>query len=456
MDKKAPAGMHMTNKSDSFPEEIPLESGPVLDQQARIQELERQLSEAQATIRELREKLASELVKGSEVIDAHHFSDSEKWLFTVLEHLPVGVWLANEKGEIIYGNPAGRQIWVGAKYVGPDEFHEYKAWWFDTGELIQPDDWGVARAVMQKQTSLNEVIKIQCFDGSHKIILNSAVPMLGEDGEVLGAAVLNEDITARKQSEAELEAYAEKLERSNRELEQFAFLASHDLQEPLRKIEMFGEMLLRKSGPSLDEAGRDYLDRMNEAANRMRQMIRALLALYRITSAGKPFRAVKLGEVLEKVVDDLEVRLKETGGQIHVQELPLVSADAIQMHQLFLNLLSNALKFSCPEKPPEISVYTRQITAVEQPLDGSIFSPLRLAEIVIEDNGIGIEPGQIENIFKPFHRLHGRAEYEGYGMGLAICMKIVERHGGSIRVESQPGMGSKFIVSLPEFEKDFS
>jgi light-regulated signal transduction histidine kinase (bacteriophytochrome) len=420
---------------------------------ARIRELERQLSESQATIQALREKLAREMVRDSETREEPTFRASEKWLFTVLEHLPVGVWLANEKGEIIYGNPAGRNIWAGAKYVGPDEFHEYKAWWYETGELIKPHDWGVARAVLHKETSLNEIIKIQCFDGSHKIILNSAVPMLSEDGEVIGAAVLNEDITTRKQSEAELEAYAEKLERSNRELEQFAFIASHDIQEPLRKIEKFGEMLLRKSGPYLDEAGRGYLDRMNEASSRMRQMISALLALYQVTSTAKPFRPVKLGEVLNIVIDDLEMRLKETGGHVRVQELPQVYADEIQMHQLFLNLIANGLKFSTQMAPPQIQVYSRSVEPLEQPVEASIFSPLRLVEVVVEDNGIGIEPDQIENVFKPFHRLHGRSEYEGFGIGLAICQKIVERHGGSITVESTPGKGSKFIVSLPAYRE---
>jgi PAS domain S-box-containing protein len=422
----------------------------------RIQRLEALLEEAQATIQSLRKELADEMVKSSERPYEKHFVDSDRWLFTVLEHLPIGVWLANEKGEITYGNPAGRNIWVGAKYVGPEEFHEYKAWWYETGELIQPHDWGVARAVMHKQTSLNEVIKIQCFDGSHKIILNSAVPMLGEDGEVLGAVVLNEDITDRKKSEAELHAYADKLERSNRELEHFAFIASHDMQEPLRKIEKFAEMLHRRSSPFLDDAGRVYLERMNESASRMRQMISALLALNRVTSAGQPFRSVKLSKVLETVIDDLEVRLKETGGQVCVKELPEVQADEIQMHQLFLNLLTNALKFSIDEKTPRVHVYPSLAEELEQPVDASIFSTLRLVDIVVEDNGIGIDQEQVKNIFKPFLRLHGRAEYEGYGMGLAICQKIVERHGGKIRVESQPGQGSKFFVSLPAYEKDIA
>jgi signal transduction histidine kinase len=156
------------------------------------------------------------------------------------------------------------------------------------------------------------------------------------------------------------------------------------------------------------------------------------------------------------VIDDLEVRLKETGGQVCVKELPEVQADEIQMHQLFLNLLTNALKFSIDEKTPRVHVYPSLAEELEQPVDASIFSTLRLVDIVVEDNGIGIDQEQVKNIFKPFLRLHGRAEYEGYGMGLAICQKIVERHGGKIRVESQPGQGSKFFVSLPAYEKDIA
>jgi signal transduction histidine kinase len=418
------------------------------DPQARIQELERQLAKAQEAIQSLTGERALEFADGPSLLHDHHLNDSEKWLFTVLEHLPVGVWLANEKGEIIYGNPAGRRIWAGARYVGPDEFHEYKAWWYDTGELIEPYDWAVSRAVMHKQTSLDEVIKIQCFDGSTKVILNSAVPMLGEDGDVLGAAILNEDITVRKQVEATLQANAEKLERSNRDLEQFAFLASHDLQEPLRKIEMFGEMLTKKSWSCLDEAGRGYLKRMNDAAVRMRQMISALLALSRVTTEGQPFRKVKLGKIVENVVDDLDVRLKESGAEIQVDQLPTVRADAIQMHQLFLNLVSNAIKFTRPEVPPRVHIYSRPGEAEESLEPG--LQARRLVEVVFEDNGIGIQPEHIEQIFRPFHRLHGRSEYEGFGIGLAVCQKIVERHGGSLMVESQPGQGSKFVVCLPE------
>jgi signal transduction histidine kinase len=438
----------MTQDNPSPTETGSGEASLEMDPQARIQELERQLAEAQAAIQSLKSERAIEFADGPSLLYDQHLNDSEKWLFTVLEHLPVGVWLANEKGEIIYGNPAGRKIWAGAKYVGPDEFHEYKAWWYDTGKPLESYDWAVARAVMHKQTSLNEVILIECFDGSTKVILNSAVPMLGEDGSILGAAVLNEDITERKQSEATLQANAEKLERSNRDLEQFALLASHDLQEPLRKIEMFGEMLTRKSGPNLNEDGRGYLKRMNDAASRMRQMISALLALSRVTTEGRPFRKVKLSKIVETVVDDLDVRLKESRAEIQVDKLPPVRGDAIQMHQLFQNLVSNAIKFTRPEVPPRVHIYTRLGEAEESP--ASSLQALRLVEVVVEDNGIGINPEHIEQIFRPFHRLHGRSEYEGFGIGLAVCQKIVERHGGSLRVESTPGQGSKFVVRLPE------
>jgi signal transduction histidine kinase len=438
----------MTQDNPSPTETGSGEASLEMDPLARIQELERQLAEAQAAIQSLKSERAIEFADGPSLLYDQHLNDSEKWLFTVLEHLPVGVWLANEKGEIIYGNPAGRKIWAGAKYVGPDEFHEYKAWWYDTGKPLESYDWAVARAVMHKQTSLNEVILIECFDGSTKVILNSAVPMLGEDGSILGAAVLNEDITERKQSEAALQANAEKLERSNRDLEQFAFLASHDLQEPLRKIEMFGEMLTRKSWSCLDEDGRGYLKRMNDASGRMRQMISALLALSRVTTEGRPFRKVKLSKIVENVVDDLDVRLKESAAEIQVDELPAVRGDAIQMHQLFQNLVSNAIKFTRPEVPPRVHIYTRPVEADQNP--ESSLQARRLVEVVVEDNGIGIHPEHVEQIFRPFHRLHGRSEYEGFGIGLAVCQKIVERHGGSLMVESTPGQGSKFVVCLPE------
>ncbi|MCP4536469.1 MAG: PAS domain-containing protein [Chloroflexi bacterium] len=248
---------------------------------------------------------------------------------------------------------------------------------------------------------------------------------------ILGAV---QDISARKQAEEEIKLYADELERSNEELEQFASVASHDLQEPLRKIEVFGDRIKSRYGEALDERGQDYVNRMQNAARRMRTLINDLLTFSRITTTAQPFVPVNLFEAAQEVISDLEARIKRTGGRVELGDLPTIDADPIQMRQLFQNLIGNGLKFHQPEEPPVVSVQA-------QLLD-------RVCQITVKDNGIGFDIKYLDRIFEIFQRLHGRFQYEGTGIGLAICRKIVERHGGSITAKSTPGQGATFIVSL--------
>jgi signal transduction histidine kinase len=229
------------------------------------------------------------------------------------------------------------------------------------------------------------------------------------------------------------------LERSNRELQDFAFVASHDLQEPLRKIQAFGDRLKTKHGAALAAEGIDYLSRMQAAAHRMHVLINDLLTFSRVTSKAQPFVAVDLGKIAHEVLSDLEVRIQQTGGRVDTGSLPTIDADPLQMRQLLQNLVGNGLKFHRPEEPPVVKVSA----AIER--DGG--PPL--ARLVVEDNGIGFDMKYLDRIFTPFQRLHGRSEYEGTGMGLAVCRRIVERHGGTLTAESAPGQGARFIVVLP-------
>jgi signal transduction histidine kinase len=250
-----------------------------------------------------------------------------------------------------------------------------------------------------------------------------------------------------------LNAYAEQLKQSNRELQDFASIASHDLQEPLRKVQAFGERLNERYAPALGEEGRDYIERMQSAAARMQQMIEDLLAYSRVTTRAQALEPVDLSEILGEVLSDLEIRLERTGGRVEAGALPSVEADPMQMRQLLQNLVGNALKFHRPDAPPVVRVYA-QDHRKETPDRGdgkSHPSPPSNSHvrIVVEDNGIGFDEKRLEEMFKPFHRLHGRSEYEGSGMGLAICRKIAERHGGSIQAQSKPGQGARFIVTLP-------
>ncbi|HZH74425.1 MAG TPA: ATP-binding protein [Archangium sp.] len=254
-------------------------------------------------------------------------------------------------------------------------------------------------------------------------------PIRGGD-RIVGFTVSIVDITDLKRTQL-------RLEQSNRELENFASVASHDLQEPLRKIQTFSARLKVLSGESLSAEGRDYLERMNNAATRMRKLIDDLLSYSRVSSKAQPFTRVKLEEIAREVLGDLEATLEQTGATVSVGELPVLDADPMQMRQLLQNLLSNALKFRRDGVAPAIS------------LRCTVEPESRQCELRVEDNGIGFDEKYRERIFNVFQRLHGRSQYEGTGIGLAICRKIVERHGGNIQARSSPGQGSTFIVQLP-------
>jgi PAS domain S-box-containing protein len=249
------------------------------------------------------------------------------------------------------------------------------------------------------------------------------------------------DLSELKQTQAVLQDYTDKLEQSNRELEQFAFVASHDLQEPLRKIKTFGSYLQQQLQGSLDENTRDGLQRMLSASERMQAMIDDLLQLSRVNTQGRPFVPVDLAKVAAEVVSDLEPRILRTGGQVVVEALPCVEADPIQIHQVLQNLIGNGLKFHKPGTPP--------IVKVSGTVTQSRTGRGELVSIQVADNGIGFEEARFEKILQPFQRLHVRSEYEGTGIGLAIVKKIVERHHGEISAHSTPGEGSTFLITLP-------
>ncbi|HEX7010582.1 MAG TPA: PAS domain-containing protein [Phycisphaeraceae bacterium] len=263
------------------------------------------------------------------------------------------------------------------------------------------------------------------------------VPLKGPDGQPAFLLGISEDITERKEAQQKLQETAEALRRSNRELEQFAYIASHDLQEPLRKIQGFGDMLKTRAGEALDEQSLDYLQRMQNAAGRMQELITGLLTSSRVTTKARPFEPVDLRRIAEQVVGDLEMRIRQTGGQVEIGPLLVIDADPLQMRQLFQNLISNALTFHREGVPPRVRVVSRRVDQA------------RRCQIRVEDNGIGFDEEDLDRIFKPFQRLHNRSSYEGTGIGLAVCQKIVERHGGTITAKSAIGRGSTFIVTLP-------
>ena len=233
------------------------------------------------------------------------------------------------------------------------------------------------------------------------------------------------------------------LQRSNSELQDFAYVASHDLQEPLRKIQAFGDLLKEEYGDKL-EGGRDYLDRMLNASFRMRKLIDDLLAFSRVTTKGLPFASTDLGQIVQEVLLDLEVQIKELHAEIIVQTLPVIEADPMQMRQLFQNLIGNALKFHRKDQQPKLKIYSKM-----RALDDT--HPM--VEIFVEDNGIGFDVKYLDKIFTIFERLNPKKDYEGTGIGLAVCRKIVQRHGGMITAKSIQKKGTTFIVTLPMKQK---
>jgi len=248
--------------------------------------------------------------------------------------------------------------------------------------------------------------------------------------------VYGTDITEFKKADDRLSFYANELERSNRDLEDFAYLASHDLQEPLRKIISFGDRLSH-SLSSLDNAGREYLVRMQNAAERMKNFIDDLLEYSRLSKTQKHCELVDLNQIIQKVSVDWEERIDKCSGTLHSGVLPTLEGDPGQLSILFQNLISNSLKYHRSGIAPVISIAS------------SYHEKTKTWEIEVKDNGIGIDEKYFKRIFKPFERLHGRSAYAGTGIGLAICEKIVHRHHGSIRVSSVPNQGSTFLVSIP-------
>ncbi len=231
------------------------------------------------------------------------------------------------------------------------------------------------------------------------------------------------------------------LARSNRELQDFAYVASHDLQEPLRKIQAFGERLTTQVA-GLDDTAKDYLGRMQNAAARMQRLIQDLLAFSRVTTKAAPFETVSLDQILSEVLSDLEVRIEETGAKIEAERpLATVQGDPTQFRQLLQNLLGNALKFRDPSRAHVVRIAGRLLKDEATRKDWY--------ELEISDNGIGFEPRFTERIFGLFQRLHSRDDYEGSGVGLAICRKIADRHGGRLTAVGRPGAGATFTVVLP-------
>lgn len=380
--------------------------------------------------------------------------ESEVRLRALAEVVPQIVWQTRPDGYHDYFN----QRWYDFTGLTPEE-----SFGFGWIAVLHPDDREEARQRWQQATHTSKAYEIEYRfrdkKGRYRWFLGRALPYRDPSGRILCWFGTCTDIDDQKRATETLEQLVrertveltsanEALQRSNRELEQFAYVASHDLQEPLRKIQAFGDRLQKRCAPELGEQGQDYLARILASATRMRRLIDDLLTFSRVSTRPQALATVDLTTIAREVVSDLDGALQQTGGQVAVGELPTLQADPLQMRQLLQNLVGNGLKFHRLDEPPLVRVQGRLLGSAD--LAATNLDPtFTWYEITVEDNGIGFDEVYLDRIFDVFQRLHGRNEYEGTGVGLAICRKIAERHGGQITARGQPGQGSTFIVYLP-------
>ncbi len=363
--------------------------------------------------------------------------------------------------------PSGRYLAVNRRFCEITGYSETELLTMTVADVTHPEDRAYDRKRLERTLvdGHREHVSEKRYlrkDGTIRWVDVRGRMMTDDDGSPACLVEIISDVTDRRmaehalrESEQELRGMNETLEQRvaerteellrtnhmlaqrNRELRDFANVASHDLREPLRKIQTFADLIESDYGANLEGEGRVYLDRMRAVASRMSELLTDLRSFSRITSEADQFIRVDLNRVMEEVLSDLEIRIRDTHGQVEVEPLPSVRGVPTQLRQLFQNLIENALKFHNPDVVPRVRVVPGPV------------GERGMVDIKIEDNGIGFDPAHAERIFVPFQRLHGKTSYDGTGMGLAICRRIVEHHAGSIRAESRDGHGACFTVTLP-------
>lgn len=355
-------------------------------------------------------------------------------LSTVISTISEGLVVADQSRRLVLFNPAAEKVLgLGLVDVGEDRWSETYKVFLPSGEPCPENQLPLVRA-LNGEVVQDQHILICRPETETKIVTCNAQRLMDESGNMRGAAIVMRDITAEQKAKEQLEAAISALKRSNNDLEQFATVAAHDLQEPLRSVYNYLELFLSIVPVTGDEPIR-YVGKMRAAVKRMQALINALLNYARIETRGKTFAAVDCNSTLENCLENLRASITKKNAQITYEDLPTVTGDPSQIGQVFENLIGNALKFSQTEPKIVISATKKKD---------------RLWEFRVKDNGLGIDPQFHEKIFLIFQRLHTASAYEGTGIGLSVCQKIVERHGGTMRVESSSDKGSTFIFTLRE------
>lgn len=360
-------------------------------------------------------------------LDQQRIADALEYNKTLINSSSLGITTYDVSGKCILANETlARILGTSREQLMQENYYDIPEWKINglLGSAVEAAAGGIeTRREVHTKNTAGEDLWLDCrFEPFYSH---------GEPHLLLSV----DDITVSKRAEDNLQVYAAKLEQSNRDLQEFAYIASHDLQEPSRKVLAFSDRLANKYGNVMDETGRDYLKRMRDASQRMQTLINDLLSFSRVSTRTQPFSPVDLNELTKEVISDLEYQIDRTEGEVELGNLPIIEADTTQMHQLLQNLINNALKFHAEGRPPKVQISAETSSTA--------------CQIQVKDNGIGFDEQYLDRIFKPFQRLHSREEYEGSGMGLAICRRIVERHGGELTARSVLGEGSTFIVTLP-------
>ncbi|HBG25592.1 MAG: hypothetical protein A2Y10_04930 [Planctomycetes bacterium GWF2_41_51] len=366
-------------------------------------------------------------------------NNSQKLLQRIVNLLPERIFWKDKNLRYlgcneIFAKDAGKNS--PEELVGKDDF---QMGWKEQAEIYRADDQNVIESGKSK---LNFEEPQTTPSGGEIWLRTSKVPLTDLHGNTIGVLGTYGDITEQKQAQEEMKNLNKKLEDANQELKHFVYIASHDLREPLRKISAFGIMLEKSLNGKLDEADTENLNFMIDGANRMTQMIEGLLAYSRVSTKTQPVELIDLNEMVRQIEHfELSVLLEERQASIEVpQTLPSIKGDPTQIRQLIQNLIANGIKYQKKGNKPHIEITSKPAS------DGMV-------KIAVSDNGIGIKPEYLSSIFGMFKRLHSRSEYEGTGIGLAVCKKIVERHGGQIGIESQPDVGSTFWFTIPAINK---
>jgi len=396
--------------------------------------LESQISEKTAALNiELAERKRAETLA----------RDSEALYHSLVDTLPINILRKDLRGRVSYGNRGycermGKPL---TELIGRSDYDLFPE---DLAKKYLSDD----EKVIRTGEMFEDIEEHRTNDGQKSYVHVLKAPVRDALGTVVGTQVIFWDVTARKLAEEALETAAAELARSNKELEQFAYVASHDLQEPLRMVTSYTQLISRRYNDHLDDDAKDFMRFAVDGAMRMQKLIQGLLEYSRVGTRGKHFEQVDCNAVLDAALANLVISREESKANITRDTLPLINGDAVQLTQLFQNLIGNAIKFR-GAIPPHCHVSAKRSARTDAATP--TFTPHEWI-FSVRDNGIGIEPQYFERIFVIFQRLHTQEQYAGTGIGLAICKKIVERHGGRIWLESKPGEGTTFYFAFPAID----